>query len=563
MKALSNFKIGARLGVGFGIVLLLLCFTGGLAIFQASRIYAGTNELATNWLPSVEVLGELRALTNVVRRTSLRLTIEPDPTLRREQRAQHDEAIQKFNFSLAGYEKLVSSPEEMALFRKISASWAAYLAVDLKQIALSEQGDSGMSAARAIAIGEAANTFNATIGPLKDDVKLNHNGAVAEAATAEASYHAALALTAVLIALALALGAAIAVIISRSITTPIRRAVAVAETVATGDLTSKFDISGKDEPSQLLHALQHMSERLVEVVAQVRSGSESVASGSAEIAMGNTDLSQRTEEQAASLEQTAASMEELTATVKQNAENARQGNALATNASEIAARGGAVVNQVVETMQQISASSKHVSEIITVIEGIAFQTNILALNAAVEAARAGEQGRGFAVVAGEVRTLAQRSAAAAKEIKDLIGHSVERVATGTQLVDQAGRTMVDVVQSVNRVTDLMGEITAASSEQQTGIEQVNQAVIQMDEATQQNAALVEQAAAASQSLEQQGRELSAAVAFFRLDAGRTAALAAPVPLERRRAAGSVKRAVVRPERARAAPALAATEWATF
>jgi len=259
-----------------------------------------------------------------------------------------------------------------------------------------------------------------------------------------------------------------------------------------------------------------MNERLVDVVGRVRSSSESIAIGSAQIASGNTDLSQRTEEQAASLEETAASMEELTATVKQNTENARQGNTLASNASDVACRGGEVVGKVVETMHDISSSSAKVAEIITVIEGIAFQTNILALNAAVEAARAGEQGRGFAVVAGEVRTLAQRSATAAKEIKELINESVAKVGVGSALVDDAGRTMHEVVQSVKRVTDLMGEITAASIEQHTGIEQVNQAVMRMDEVTQQNAALVEEASAAAQSMASQSSTLRELVSVFRL-----------------------------------------------
>jgi len=258
---------------------------------------------------------------------------------------------------------------------------------------------------------------------------------------------------------------------------------------------------------------------LVELVSRVCASSESIASGSAQIAAGNGNLSDRTEEQSASLEQTAASMEQLSATVKQNAQNAQLGNSLAENASDIAVQGGAVVGRVVETMKEISASSKQVEQIIAVIEGIAFQTNILALNAAVEAARAGEQGRGFAVVAGEVRTLAQRSASAAKEIKALIGASVQRVVAGTKLADEAGRTMTSVVDSVKRVTDLMAEISVASSEQYTGIAQVNQAVMRMDQFTQQNAALVEEATAAAQSMALQSNLLRELVSIFKLDAG--------------------------------------------
>jgi len=316
---------------------------------------------------------------------------------------------------------------------------------------------------------------------------------------------------------ALALAAGAGVFITRSITGPIRRAVDVASTVARGDLRSRIVVMQKDETGQLLGALADMNTRLIETVSRVRESSGSIANASTEIATGNTDLSQRTEEQAASLEETAASMEELTSTVKQNTENAQQASALASNASNVAQRGSKVVSQVVDTMHGISASSTKIAEITGMIEGIAFQTNILALNAAVEAARAGEQGRGFAVVASEVRSLAQRSSSAAKEIKELIANSVQQVQSGSVLAGQAGETMAEVTQAVARVTDIMEEIAAASVEQGRGIEQVNQAITQMDEVTQQNAALVEEAAAASQSLQDQGRQLMDAVAFFQME----------------------------------------------
>jgi methyl-accepting chemotaxis protein len=276
------------------------------------------------------------------------------------------------------------------------------------------------------------------------------------------------------------------------------------------------DVAGNDEIAQLMQALEHMNAGLKRIVGEVRASSEAIGSGIGQIAGGNADLSQRTEEQASNLEETAASMEELTSTVKHNAENARQANQLAAGASEVALRGGEVVGQVVGTMSSINESSKKIVDIIGVIDGIAFQTNILALNAAVEAARAGEQGRGFAVVASEVRNLAQRSAAAAKEIKQLIGDSVDKVGAGTKLVDEAGKTMQEIVGSVKRVTDIMSEITAASQEQSAGIEQVNQAIAQMDEVTQQNAALVEEAAAAAESMQEQAQNLETAVAVFRL-----------------------------------------------
>ncbi|KGB89726.1 hypothetical protein DM81_1110 [Burkholderia multivorans] len=307
--------------------------------------------------------------------------------------------------------------------------------------------------------------------------------------------------------------------ITRRITAPIAVAVDVARTVARGDLGSRIAVTGNDETRDLLDALRTMNARLIDIVGRVRDSSNSIAHAVGEIAAGNLDLSQRTEEQAASLQETAATMEEFTSTVRLNAENAQQASALAANASDVAQRGSAVVGRVVETMTEIGDSSSKIADITGIIEGIAFQTNILALNAAVEAARAGEQGRGFAVVASEVRSLAQRSSTAAKEIKALIGASVQTVRDGSALADEAGKTMADVTQAVARVTDIMGEIAAASAEQSRGIEQVNLTITQMDQTTQQNAALVEQAAAASKSLDAQGRELSQTVAAFRMPTG--------------------------------------------
>jgi methyl-accepting chemotaxis protein len=304
--------------------------------------------------------------------------------------------------------------------------------------------------------------------------------------------------------------------VTRSITVPIHRAMQIAETVAQGDLTSRIDITSSDETGKLLAALKSMNTNLVRIVEQVRRSSENIATGSGQIATGNQDLSQRTEEQASNLQQTAASMEQLTGTVKANADTARAATQLASAAREVAAQGGTVVGQVVATMGEINSSSQRIAEIIGVIDGIAFQTNILALNAAVEAARAGEQGRGFAVVAGEVRSLAQRSAQAAREIKQLIGESVEKVQTGSRLVGDAGRTMEDIVTQVHRVNDLISEISAATGEQTDGIGQVSHAVSQLDQVTQQNAALVEESAAAAESLRVQADALVKAVASFRL-----------------------------------------------
>jgi len=315
---------------------------------------------------------------------------------------------------------------------------------------------------------------------------------------------------------AVAIGVVGAALITRSITAPLSGALGVAQKVAAGELTCQVNVEGQDETSELQQALKDMTTSLSKTVGDVRSGTEMISTASQEIASGNADLSARTESQASSLEETASSMEELTSTVRQNADNARQANQLAVSASSVAEKGGSVVSQVVDTMGSIKESSRKIFDIIGVIDGIAFQTNILALNAAVEAARAGEQGRGFAVVATEVRNLAQRSANAAKEIKELIGDSVEKVEAGSKLVDEAGQTMGLIVTSIKQVADIMGEITAATQEQSNGIEEVNQAIGQMDEMTQQNAALVEEAAAAAESMQEQAELLAQAVSIFKL-----------------------------------------------
>jgi len=373
---------------------------------------------------------------------------------------------------------------------------------------------------------------------------------------------------------ALLAGIACAVWIARSVMQPLGEAIFIAETVASGDLSKEFETERGGEFGRLLRGMGEMEDTLTDVVTRIKESTDSIVVASRQIAAGNEDLSSRTEEQASSLQQTAASMEELTSTVKQNADNARQANQLALSASEVAVKGGTVVSQVVDTMASINASSKKIVDIIGVIDGIAFQTNILALNAAVEAARAGEQGRGFAVVASEVRNLAQRSAAAAKEIKGLIDDSVGKVGVGSALVGEAGRTMEEIVGSVRRVTDIMGEITAASQEQTSGIEQINQAITQMDQVTQQNAALVEEASAAAQALQEQAHGLSQVVATFKLDDDDQPAAAQPKPVPvqvrpvqpARPAQPPARRAIAAPQRKQLAAGSAATaggDWETF
>ncbi|AZS79223.1 HAMP domain-containing protein [Achromobacter spanius] len=365
--------------------------------------------------------------------------------------------------------------------------------------------------------GGAANTaFREAVYGVLQFVDTRTNELVAQA---ESDHRISRTVTIALLAITLLLALGCWIFINRTVLRPLHQAGDHFDKISGGDFTGRIDVRSTNEIGQLFAAIKRMQESLTRTVATVRRGVDEINVGAREISAGNTDLSSRTEQQAASLEETAASMEELASTVKQNADNARQANQLAASASDVAERGGSAVSEVVSTMQGISASSRKISEIVSVIDGIAFQTNILALNAAVEAARAGEQGKGFAVVAGEVRSLAQRSAQAAKEIKGLIEDSVSKVGAGSQQVERAGATMQEIVASVKRVTDIMGEISAASEEQSSGIDQVNRAVSQMDEVTQQNAALVEEAAAAAGSLQEQAQRLAEAVAVFKINAG--------------------------------------------
>jgi methyl-accepting chemotaxis protein-1 (serine sensor receptor) len=424
--------------------------------------------------------------------------------------------------------------------------------------------------AREVLRGPLTSMFKPMQQQMNDLIQLQMDVSKAEYEQSQARYSSSRIIAIAAIALGLLVGAAMAVSLISGITRSLAEALKLARSVAEGDLTQRVDIRSNDELGQLLHALRTMNDKLVGIVTQVRHGTDTIATASSQIAAGNMDLSSRTEQQASSLEETASSMEELTSTVRQNADNARQANQMAAAASSIAVKGGEVVTQVVSTMESIRASSGKIVDIIAVIDGIAFQTNILALNAAVEAARAGEQGRGFAVVASEVRSLAQRSGAAAKEIKGLIDTSVEKVDAGSLLVGQAGKTMQEIVVSVAKVTDVMAEIMAASQEQSAGIEQVNQAVSQMDQVTQQNAALVEEAAAAAQSLQEQADSLAKEVSVFRLDGVQPRALpliqpapakaASPIALNKAQASRAVSNGASRPVQPAAS---AGGDWEEF
>jgi len=465
-------------------------------------------------------------------------------------------------------EPLIVAGEEKALFDRITEQRKAYSSARDEAVKAKAAGDQEL----AVRILDERFTPSARAYQelMQQLVAMQATQIAAAARTIGEHANASETLIGTLAVFSVLLGALASWSLTRGIVRPIREAVQLAETVASGDLTRRIDASSRDETGALLRALRHMNDSLVQIVTEVRGGTDTIAGASGEIAAGNLDLSSRTEQQAASLEETAASMEQLTGTVRQNADNARQANQLAITASNVAVEGGSVVGQVITTMGSINESSRKIVDIIGVIDGIAFQTNILALNAAVEAARAGEQGRGFAVVASEVRNLAQRSAAAAKEIKVLIGDSVDKVDLGAKLVDQAGATMEQVVESIRRVTDIMAEITHATQEQTGGIEQVNQAIGLMDEATQQNAALVEESAAAASSMQEQAAKLAQVVGVFKLDA-QSVAIAAPKTAPVRAIAvrpKQVTRAVKAPVAAKAAkPAARATagadEWEEF
>ncbi|MFJ3055193.1 methyl-accepting chemotaxis protein [Herbaspirillum sp. NPDC087042] len=514
MNWFNNLKIAKKLILSFAAVIVLTVILGLFAIRELKMVNQASTDIASNWLPSIKAAQVLQASLPRMRISELQMITAVNP-------AEREEAIKAIKARLdilakqrASYEALISEAEEKAIYEKFSKNFAAYLEIDKKLAQIS--GDGQTEEARTLFKGDSNKTFRSMIESMDEIIKVNDAGSARSDKAADEVFQSAIRWIGVLLALIVVIAFGLAIMVARAVARPLNEAVAVAERVAQGDLTVQIRATSTDETGMLMHSLRAMNDSLLKIVAEVRTGTDTISTASQEIASGNLDLSSRTEEQAGSLEETASAMEELTSTVKQNADNARQANQLAASASDIASQGGEVVSQVVQTMEGITESSNRIADIITVIDGIAFQTNILALNAAVEAARAGEQGRGFAVVASEVRSLAQRSAAAAKEIKQLIDDSVEKVGAGSQLVERAGSTMSEVVASVRRVTDVVAEISAASHEQSTGIEEINRAITQMDEVTQQNAALVEEAAAAAQSLQDQAGRLSDVVSVFKI-----------------------------------------------
>jgi methyl-accepting chemotaxis protein len=487
----------------------------GISVYQIGKVYTAANFANVNVVPSLLDLGIASRMFARFRLQMQQYSAIKDASKRAEAHSAIDDSHAKLVDALNKYEKeLIADDKDKALLAADRDALTEFDAMSKNVIALANDDK----------LDEAATmlTSNAAIGTKVNDA-ISAHGKYNEELGKKAADDAAATLKSsnlleVILALAVVAGiTGIGLMLARNLIRSLNEAVHIAQTVAGGDLTGRIDVASKDEVGKLLQALKEMNDSLVKIVGEVRVGTDTMLTASSEIATGNLDLSSRTESQASSLEETASSMEELTSTVRQNADNARQANQLAQKATEVASKGGAVVSEAVATMSSISESSRKIVDIIGVIDGIAFQTNILALNAAVEAARAGEQGRGFAVVAAEVRNLAQRAATAAKEIKILIGDSVEKVEAGTKLVNEAGGTMTEVVDSVRHVTDIMGEITAASEEQSRGIEQINQAVIDMDNVTQQNAALVEQAAAAAGSMQDQAAKLTQVVSVFRIN----------------------------------------------
>ena len=514
---LTKLNIGARLGLGFAVVLAFAVVITAIGMWQLHSVGNATQQMMEEPLSKERLISDWNSNVSVAVARTTAIAKSSDASLVPFLAADAAATAKGTAEVLKQIEPLISQPAEREIMDKIMRVRKTYIASRDQVSQLKAEGRAEEAEATLVnSFVPAAQGYLKLLGELLSLQRARLDAKAAEVESIESSSKHYFLILAVL---AVAIGSISAWRLTVGITEPLKHAVAVARRVADGDLSTSIRVTGSDEAAQLMQALHDMNTSLDRLVGQVRQGTDSIATASSQIASGNHDLSARTEEQASSLQQTAASMEQLTSTVKQNADNASQANQLAMSASDVAVKGGMVVSQVVETMDAISQSSRKIADIIGVIDGIAFQTNILALNAAVEAARAGEQGRGFAVVASEVRSLAGRSAEAAKEIKQLIQASVTKVEEGSAQVSQAGQTMDEIVSSVQRVTDIMGEITSASHEQTSGIEQINRAVAEMDLVTQQNAALVEESTAAAQSMQQQTSDLSQMVSVFRLKRG--------------------------------------------
>ena len=511
---LKNFTIKTRLIAVIAFLSIQLIIGGVIGIVSLNQ---ANSSMQTIYDDRLVTLGQLDRMIRMIieNETAISKALTGEQNAVEEALKQVNERSQLVDKEWAAYMATYLTPEEKKLATDFTEARKKYLAEGLKPAVEALKvldTQSGIAAVH----GPMTALFKPVREKLDALIQLQLDVAKAEYTNTQTVYLWVRNACTAGILFGVILATLVGIWLVQAITKPLNAAVKVATAVAAGDLTQEIRVMSNDETGQLMKALKNMNDSLLQIVGQVRTSTDTIATGSNQIATGNQDLSERTEQQASSLEETASSLEELTSTVKQNADNARQANQLAQSAASVAHQGGAVVSEVVETMNAINESSRKISDIISVIDGIAFQTNILALNAAVEAARAGEQGRGFAVVASEVRTLAQRSAAAAKEIKGLINESVEKVGAGTKLVDNAGATMQQIVESIQRVTDVMGEITSASEEQTAGIEQINQAVSHMDQATQQNAALVEEAAAAADAMRDQAGALSQAVGVFKI-----------------------------------------------